>query len=55
MPHIRSLIPSRKKEEGFALETRFIPEKIFFTVVDKVRSNFGFKIDREKVSSSINF
>lgn len=47
--HIRSLIPSFKSgEKGFSLEERCIPEKIFYGIVDRVRSYFSSEIDREK-------
>ena len=48
VPCISSLVPSVKENEGFALETKCIPEKIFYNVVDTIRSIFDSKIDREK-------
>jgi hypothetical protein len=45
----RSLIPSFKRgEKGFSLEERCIPEKIFYGIVDRVRSVFNSEINREK-------
>lgn len=46
--HIRSLIPLIKEDEGFSLETKSFPEKIFYKVVDNIRSLFNLKIDRKK-------
>jgi len=42
-----ALVPS-VKEEGYALDVRCFPEKIFYSVVDGIRSLFNSKIDREK-------
>jgi len=43
-----SLIPSIKEEDGFSLEVKCLPEKIFYYVVDRVRSFFNSEIDRKK-------
>jgi hypothetical protein len=44
---INSLIPTIKDEE-LSLETKSIPEKIFYKIVDSIRSFFDSEIDREK-------
>ena len=41
-----ALMPSIK-EEGYGLDVKSIPEKIFYAVVDGIRSIFKSKIDRE--------
>lgn len=47
MDRIAKLVPSLK-EEGYALDVRCVPEKIFYIVVDGIRSLAKSKIDREK-------
>jgi hypothetical protein len=42
-----ALVPS-VKEEGYALDERSLPEKIFYCIVDGIRSLLKSKIDREK-------
>ena len=45
---IYNIIPSLKERDGFSLDAKSLPEKLFYKVVDKVRSIFNSELDREK-------